>query len=101
MSRESKTANFFLPDFVLEHLDNGVAVRLPIEEGRELFEFLGEQYQFFPQSEWEIVKLTDGSYAYRCMSCRSLYHYMPKYCMDCGAKGLWNRKAFESYPHKD
>ena len=36
MSRETKTAHFFLPNSCIAHQDGGVMVTLPIDEGKEL-----------------------------------------------------------------
>lgn len=105
MSRDTKTANFFLPDVVLEYLDGGVDVRLPIEDGKELFDFLGEQYGYFPKSEWSVEKVPgrDGQeeWTFVCENCHSRYKYLPKYCFECGAKGRMDRRLHMTSPYRD
>lgn len=105
MSRETKTANFVLPNSCIAHRDDDVMVTLPIDEGKELWEFLGEQYQFLPKSEWSVSKMQlppsyDYEYVFTCENCHTKYKYMPKYCMECGAKGL-SKSELIKFPYKE
>lgn len=104
MSRETKTAHFFLPNSCIAHQDGGVMVTLPFEEGKELWEFLGEQYQFLPKSEWSVdyvdIGFGDMMAVFTCENCHTKYKYMPKYCQECGAKGLTKTELI-NFPYKE
>lgn len=104
MSRETKTAHFFLHDSCIERLNNGVGVTLPIDQGKELWEFLGEQYQLLPKSEWSVDYVDTGfgdqMVVFTCENCHTKYKRIPKYCMECGAKGISESKILKK-PYKE
>lgn len=105
MSRETKTAHFFLPNSCIAHQDGGVMVTLPIDEGKELWEFLGEQYQFLPKSEWSVSyrpvpPCNDYEVVFTCENCHTEYRRIPKYCFECGAKGA-NENDLLKFPFKE
>ena len=60
MSRETKTAHFFLPNSCIAHRDDDVMVTLPFEEGKELWEFLGEWFVFAKTSVLCFLRCKDG-----------------------------------------